>query len=110
MPTPLTILIDADLADLVPAYLEARRQDIGALETALAAGDTSRIEAIGHRMLGTGASYGFDGLSAIGAALEDAAQASDAASLGPAIAPLIASLREYLEGLEIRYLPPGEAA
>ena len=70
---PLSVALDQDLEEIVPGFLENRRRDAQALETALQQNDLKTIHVIGHRMKGDGGGYGFDAISEIGAALEQAA-------------------------------------
>ncbi|MEZ4431691.1 MAG: response regulator [bacterium] len=71
--------VDPDLLDLIPAFLADRRVDIERIDAALAAGDFTVIERLGHSMRGTGGAYGMTEVSRLGAALEAAAAAADAA-------------------------------
>lgn len=73
----LTVHIDQDLEEIVPGFLENRRRDVQTLETALHQNDLKMIHVIGHRMKGDGGGYGFDAISMMGAALEQAAARED---------------------------------
>jgi HPt (histidine-containing phosphotransfer) domain-containing protein len=73
----LTVHIDPGLEEIVPGFLENRRRDVQTLETALQQNDLAMIRMIGHRMKGDGGGYGFDAISMIGAALEQAAARED---------------------------------
>ena len=73
----ITVHIDPDLEDIVPGFLENRRRDVQTLETALHQNDLKTIHVIGHRMKGDGGGYGFDAISMLGAALEQAATRED---------------------------------
>lgn len=70
-----------DLDELIPAYLEKRRMDVIACHVALQAEDFAAIRRLGHNMKGTGAGYGFPGLTELGGQLEAAALRSDRAAL-----------------------------
>mgnify|MGYP001954705437 CR=1 FL=1 len=61
--------MDPDLARLVPGYLAARRDDLETLHDHLEAGEFDAIETLGHQLLGSGGTYGFDTLSQLGGAL-----------------------------------------
>ena len=61
-------------ADLVPGFLQNRRQDVVAMLDALDRGDFATVESLGHGMKGAGGSWGFQAITDIGAALEQAAQ------------------------------------
>jgi CheY-like chemotaxis protein len=65
------------LEALIPAYLEARRRDVGEAAALLARGDFDGLATIGHNMKGTGSSYGFRLLTELGASLELSALAGD---------------------------------
>ncbi len=72
------IEVPADLADLIPDFLERRRLDVSRIRIALTAGDFETIRSRGHDMKGSGTSYGFDFISRVGGRLEDAATRRDA--------------------------------
>ncbi|HEV2198869.1 MAG TPA: ATP-binding protein [Bryobacteraceae bacterium] len=78
-------VIDASILELQPRYLANRRRDLLALHQALAAGDFETIRGIGHNCKGTAKGYGFPEISAVSAAVEQAARARDAESLETAI-------------------------
>jgi len=69
---------DPELAALTAAYLGARKRDCEELPRRLAAGDFPWIARLGHRLKGSGSSYGFPALSAAGDELEQAARQRDA--------------------------------
>jgi two-component system sensor histidine kinase/response regulator len=62
---------------LVPQYIEDRIQDLQRLSDALSAGDYATIGVIGHKMRGTGSSYGFPELTMAGLLIESAAKDHD---------------------------------
>lgn len=77
--------VDPAFAALTVRYLERRRDDCRVLRARLAARDFDPITACGHRLKGSGASYGFDEVTAIGAVLETAGEAEDERAIGQAI-------------------------
>jgi len=83
---------DEDIAPLVPAFLERRREDLQTMYDALEAGDYASIRTIAHRMKGTGRSYGLDAVSEIGGRLESAAAARHA----DAVLEELEALSDYL--------------
>ena len=93
------VRLDESLRELAPGYLENRRHDLPRLATALTGGDWETIRVIGHNVKGTGAGYGFDEISRIGAALEAAAKAHDAAEIGARVD----ELTRYLNGVVIDF-------
>jgi hypothetical protein len=71
---PLGYTVGPNLGDLVPGYLEKRRADVLSCYDALAAGNLASIQAMAHKMKGTGAGYGFPFLTEIGGKIETAAR------------------------------------
>lgn len=94
-----TVVIDKDLEDIVPGYLESRRAELPLLKAAAAASDLETLRKVGHKLAGSGGGYGFDRLSEVGKALETAAAAGDA----PGCSGQLAALEEYLLNLEVSY-------
>ncbi|MBF0260753.1 MAG: Hpt domain-containing protein [Magnetococcales bacterium] len=95
----IVVRIDADLAEIAPGYLENRRKDLEQMPQALASGDFNLLRTLGHRMKGSGAGYGFDAISEIGRAIEEAAKRDDPSGVEYGVAELAA----YLERLEVVY-------
>jgi signal transduction histidine kinase/DNA-binding response OmpR family regulator len=96
---PILVRVDRELQAAVPAFLDNRRHDLRALREALERGDFEAVRRVGHRMRGSGASYGFDDLTRIGESLEEAGRAS---SFGEA-RRWLAELDSYLARVEIEY-------
>jgi CheY-like chemotaxis protein/HPt (histidine-containing phosphotransfer) domain-containing protein len=94
----IIVEVDPLLRDLVPVYLINRRGDIDLIRIALDRADFETIGRIGHNMQGSGASFGFEGLSTIGAELERAAKAGKRMQIGQ----LLDSLDDYLSHLDVR--------
>jgi CheY-like chemotaxis protein len=93
----IVLLEDPDTAPLVPAFLENRREDVVAMRSLLEQGAYGGIESIGHKMKGTGRSYGFEAISRIGSDIESAAHQQDAAT----VERLLANLEQYLSRVKI---------
>ncbi len=87
------------LAEIIPGYLRHRHEDVADLTRALAENDFETVRVRGHRMRGSGASYGFDDITEIGAALERAADSNEVVT----IRAQIAALQEYLDRVESRF-------
>ncbi len=96
---PIPVTVDADLKDLIPGFLERRREDVSKLRAALDAPDLETLRVTGHSMKGTGGGYGFDGLSEIGAAIESAAKRGDVDT----VRTQVARLEDYLSRVQIRF-------
>jgi len=79
---------------LGPDYLDHRRLDVRTIQSALEKSDFTAIRQLGHKMSGTGGSYGFPRISEIGAALETAAGAQNAAAIRAQLDALSAYLKE----------------
>lgn len=62
---------------LVGQYLKNRKGDVKKLSTALTNRDFATIRTTGHNLYGSGAAYGIDDISFIGASIENAADSSD---------------------------------
>jgi len=93
----ITVKVPQDLMIFIPAYLESRRSDVKKISAAIQNGDFEVIAYAGHRMRGTGRGYGFDQISLLGAALEDAAEKNDILT----ITAKLADLSRYLEHVQI---------
>lgn len=82
---------------LVGKYLSHRKDDIGKLKSALEASDFETIRITGHNLYGSGAAYGLDDISWLGASIEQAAEKED----GPQIERLIGELTDFLRKLRV---------
>jgi HPt (histidine-containing phosphotransfer) domain-containing protein len=97
MADKIEIVIDPDLQELIPGFLENRRRDAARLDALLADRAYGDIRLIGHSMKGAGGGYGFDAVTEIGAELEQAALREDAAAVRAGIARLV----DYLARVEV---------
>jgi len=95
----ILVRVDPDLLDLIPGFLDNRRKDISAIQEALARGDFETVRILGHSMKGAGGGYGFDAITDIGAALEQAAKNADRDE----IRKQIDELSTYLDRVEVMY-------
>lgn len=91
-----------DIADpfarkLLIQYLDNRKSDVDKLTDALAKSDFDTIRITGHNLYGSGAAYGLEDISFIGAGIESAANSSD----GPQIERLIGELTDFLTRLKV---------
>jgi CheY-like chemotaxis protein len=90
-PDPI-IQIPEGLEGLVSGYLSSRNQDLKDLSLYALAGEFGRVRSIAHNIKGTGTSYGFPGLTELGAAIVESAEAADT----KAMTIEIANLAKYL--------------
>jgi HPt (histidine-containing phosphotransfer) domain-containing protein len=93
------VYIDPDLEAIVPGFLENRRKDAAALDTALRGNDWTTLRLLGHRMKGDGGGYGFQEISRIGDALEQAAMRGDRA----VVKRETTALADFLARVEVLY-------
>lgn len=91
--------VDEDLEDLIPGFLEHRKQDVVTINKQLNSGDLNEIQRLGHSMKGSGGGYGFDEISKIGKAIEEAAENGNTAE----IAKMTSYLSQYLTDVKIVY-------
>ena len=69
--------LEDEIAALIPDYLANRRADVRSLRSALAAEDFATVATLGHRMKGSGASFGLPRVSELGQRLEEAGHQED---------------------------------
>lgn len=90
-------IADPFARQLVGQYLQNRKADIKKLKVALSKADFEAIRTTGHNLYGSGAAYGIDDISFIGASIEKAADSSDA----DRIEQLIGELCDLLKRLKV---------
>ncbi len=88
-----TVVVDMDLQDLMPGFMENRKTDIIVLQENLSGGNYNKIKDIGHTLKGSGGGYGFDEITRIGADIEKYADKADEDRLKI----LIKELKDYIE-------------
>ena len=93
------VRVDSSLAPLVPGFLANRRGDIASIGTALDQADYENVRILGHNMKGSGAGYGFNRITEIGAALEQAAGRHAVEEIRERTADLL----RYLDNLHVEY-------
>ena len=95
------VKIDEDLRDLVPGYLQNRRDELKTIVGLLEKGDFAGLKAIGHKLRGSGGGYGLDFLTEAGERIEGSAKAKDKAAL----TTQAAEVKDFLDTLEIEFVP-----
>ena len=78
-------------------YLEIQQREMSAMEQAIAADDALAVSRLGHKLKGTGTSYGFVRLTELGAAIEIAGKDGKLDE----VKMLAAQVRSYLENVDI---------
>lgn len=86
--------VDPAIQELVPNFLANRKRDIGLGRSALASGNFGELRRIGHNLKGTGPTYGFPSLGALGARIEKEAKEGNAQLLEQSINELESLLSE----------------
>lgn len=94
------VQVSADLADLIPRYLENRHDDLAFARQLLAAQDFYMLAGMAHRIRGSASSYGFNDLGEIASAIEDAAERQDK----QAVETQLTALEQFLASVEIAYI------
>ena len=92
------IIVDIDIRDFVPEFLENRKTDSLLIVDKLKENDFVKIKELGHKMIGSGKLYGFERISKIGYLLERAAKNEE---IEP-IEKLSGELITYLNQVEVR--------
>jgi HPt (histidine-containing phosphotransfer) domain-containing protein len=95
----ISVRVNKDLKDLIPGFLENRQKDIKAIREALAHNDYEMVQILGHSMKGSGGGYGFDRITEIGSALEQAAKNKNSEEVKKWVNQLVT----YLERIDILY-------
>jgi PAS domain S-box-containing protein len=89
------ILVDMDLADLIPGFLHTVGQQVASVRKLAESGELAQAARLGHNLKGTGSSYGFDEITRVGAAMEERAKAGAAKDVDE----LAAGLEAWLANL-----------
>ena len=84
-------------AHRIPAYLQNCRQNVIAMQDALDQGDFQTVEYLGHQMRGSGGAFGFQAITDIGAALQQAAESADTGASRKGVGELTCYL-DHVEG------------
>jgi HPt (histidine-containing phosphotransfer) domain-containing protein len=92
--------IDKDLEEIVPAFLEGRKKDTELIKKFVLDKNFEELRSIGHKLKGTAGSYGFMGLSKIGAQIEEAAKASNIDALNK----LSLEYENHIKQVEVKFV------
>lgn len=76
---PVIVHVNSMLKEIVPGFVERRRQEVADMGQLLAQGDWEGLRIAGHSLKGSAGAYGFQALTEIGLALEEAAKSADSA-------------------------------
>ena len=72
---------DPDFAEILQMFMETIPERQQSLEEAHRAGEIEQVQSYAHQLKGAGGGYGFKGLTAAAAGLEDACRADDIDSI-----------------------------
>jgi HPt (histidine-containing phosphotransfer) domain-containing protein len=96
----IDVMIDAQLADLVPRYLNNRWSDLAVGKSLLHMREFEQLARLGHRIHGSASSFGFAGLGDIASDLQQAAV--DKAP--ERVERTLVEFEHYLQAIKIRYV------
>ncbi|MDH5561382.1 MAG: Hpt domain-containing protein [Deltaproteobacteria bacterium] len=100
MSEKIRVEVDEELEEFVPDYLQAREKDYEAIHRFVKEGNFEQIQALGHKMKGSGGGYGFDYITECGKYIEQSAKDKSVED----IKVWVENLSEYLKKLEIVYV------
>ena len=93
----IRVVVDECLSDLISNFLERKRGEISGILDAVPRHDYQSIGDTAHRLKGEGGSYGFDTMTVMGRALEQAAAIGD----DGAVIRLAQELLAYVNDVEV---------
>lgn len=73
----MSLHIDPELASIIPEFLELKRCELKDLITLLGQEDYESIKRLGHKIKGSGMTYGFEAVTAFGIEIYKAADRRD---------------------------------
>ena len=89
-------VVKSNITDRIPAYLQNCRQNVIDIGDALDRVDFETVTILGHNMSGSGGMFGFQAITDIGAALQQAAENADT----DASRKWVGELSSYLQSVE----------
>ena len=100
MSDSITVEVDEDLEDLIPGFLENRKNDTHKISDFVQNQDFAEIQSLGHSLKGVGGGYGFDEITRLGAEIETAAKQEDSET----IKALNEQLSQYLNAVNVVFV------
>lgn len=97
--TRFQVTVDADLEPIMDRYFAIQQKELSLMDEAIVDGDAKTLSRLGHKLKGTGTSYGFPRLTELGLAIENAGKDEDL----PKAQELISQARNYIENVEVVY-------
>ncbi|MBS0153600.1 MAG: Hpt domain-containing protein [Nitrospira sp.] len=93
------VSVDASFEPLVPKFMTNRKKEVVVMQEALTVKDFETVRKVAHGMKGAGGSYGFDRISDMAAAIEQAAKTGNASTIEHDLPALDA----YLSRIKVVY-------
>jgi HPt (histidine-containing phosphotransfer) domain-containing protein len=98
-PTTWVVRPDPDLEDLIPSFMQNRKNELEEIVSAKSRGDFEFIRRMAHTWKGICRPYGFVHLETLSRSLEEAGERENADEVGE----ILDEMREYLENVRIVY-------
>ncbi len=95
-----TVYVDELLQELIPSFMENRRNEFVELEKFFSQKDYEALAKLGHKLIGTGYNYGFQKLGDLASDLEKAGKNKDEASARRAID----GIRRHVQNVEVVFV------
>lgn len=95
----IIVKISNEIRELIPEYLKNRRDNVASIRESLEDNNFESIQTLGHMMKGSGESFGFDQITAIGESIERAAKEKSSS----AVRKSVDDLSDFLDRLEVIY-------
>ncbi|MCD9024605.1 response regulator [Cohnella silvisoli] len=95
----IPVIVKANYEHLIPSYIEKRHNDIIRIKQWIEEGDYENLRILGHSLKGSGAGYGLNRISEIGAIIEQASKERYA----ELILRSLQDLEEYLARIDVTY-------
>jgi HPt (histidine-containing phosphotransfer) domain-containing protein len=96
----IIVQISSELKALIPKYLDNRRKDIEKVEMLLLEDNMESLRILGHTLKGSGTSYGFTGITALGERIEIAAKEGNKRNIDEARK----ELQQYIDTVQIVFI------
>ncbi|MCK9476916.1 MAG: Hpt domain-containing protein [Candidatus Muirbacterium halophilum] len=96
----IEILVDIDLEEFIPKYLQNKYDDIKKINEFIKEKNFDELRKIGHNFQGTGTSYGFEFVSKCGKNLRQSAILKDINT----IKKIASELDYYFKNINVKYI------
>lgn len=90
---------DPDLEDLIPSFMQNRKNEVGEIETAVAKNDFEFIRRLAHTWKGICRPYGFVHLETLSRSLEEAGERE----VMTEVEAVLGEIKNYLDNVRIVY-------